>query len=96
MDIEARMLETTVCGDTSDPIAAVDLMSQLGTLDIIEMKLAQIALDIFQVLWIQLGWYLIMIVRIVNLFLTVNMILELVYLPELLTGINRASDSSKG
>ena len=44
------MLETIVCGDTSDAIAAVDLMSQLGTLDIIEIKLAQIALDIFQVL----------------------------------------------
>ena len=47
-------METTVCGDTSDVVAAVDLMSRLGTLDIIETELAQIALDVFKVLWKQL------------------------------------------
>ena len=49
MDIGARILETTVCGDTSDAVAAVDLMSELETLDIIEIESAQIALDIFKV-----------------------------------------------
>ena len=46
LNIGYLILETAVGGDASD---AVDVTSQLGTLDIIEIELAWLALRIFKV-----------------------------------------------
>ena len=62
-------------------------MSQIGRkIVIIEIELDQRALDIFKVLWKQLVGQLIKIVRIVNCFLTVSLILEIEHWLKLLIG----------
>ena len=62
-------------------------MSQIGRkIVIIEIELDQRALDIFKVLWKHLVWQLIKIVRMVNCFMTVSLILEIEYWLKLLIG----------
>ena len=65
----------------------MELTSQIERkIVIIEIELDQRALDIFKVLWKHLVWHLIKIVRIVNCFMTVSLILEIEHWLKLLIG----------
>ena len=62
-------------------------MSQIGRkIVIIKIELDQRTLDVFKVFYKQLVWQLIKIVKIVNCFLTVSLILEIEHWLKLLIG----------